>query len=225
MQEKTEVPEEYREQPQRKMRDVWKQKYFMVHLCIIVWAASLLSPLEEGSCAGQAAGEEAQGQGEPRLCPHTPGAALHAHCSTLRQPCQVSSTATASTAATPTCWGARSEDKASSLKQPTQPETQTPQTQQQQDSPRKGAHIIPCASPQLFNHGGVQVRCGRHHTSGCCSHTHRAQPVLQGCAPKLTQTLLPLPGDVVDHESSCCSSVVASCDSPESLLSCCIPNL
>lgn len=34
-----------------------------------------------------------------------------------------------------------------------------------------------------------------------------------------------LPGNVIDHESSCCSSVVASCDSPESLLSCCIPDL
>lgn len=27
-----EVPEEYQEQPQRKRRDVWKQKYFMLHL-------------------------------------------------------------------------------------------------------------------------------------------------------------------------------------------------
>lgn len=35
----------------------------------------------------------------------------------------------------------------------------------------------------------------------------------------------PVPSDVVDHECPCSSAVVGAGDSPEALLSCCVPNL
>lgn len=135
-----EVPEEYQEQPQRKMRDMWKQKYFTLHLMHYCLSSILSCNLQRKAgwlvCPGSGWGQA--------LSPHTTGSSARSlrHRRALQghwgHPCQVSSTAT--------CWRADSKGKASSLNNFTQAEMHIPQAHQHQDCPRQPAHIIPCTS-------------------------------------------------------------------------------
>lgn len=135
--------------------------------------------------------------------PHTTGSSArslrHSRAlSPLRTPRQGSSTATAHSSNSP-CWRADYKDKATSLKQlqhrQSQPEMQTPPARLiiSEAGQEKPLTSLPVSHLQLLKRWGIEMRCGRHHTTGCCSSRHTQSLWAEGTEHTAPPGLAPQP--------------------------------